>query len=137
MPGVEQASAPALTGAEPHLFVADVTASCKFFSDVLGFRVVFTYGTPPFFAQVARDSARLNLRHVDRAPIDNGMREDETLLAASLTVASAADIEALCEELWRRGAQFFQPLRTEPWGARTFIVRDPDGNLLHFAGPAA
>jgi hypothetical protein len=28
-------------------------------------------------------------------------------------------------------------MKQEPWGARTFIVRDPDGNLLLFAGPAA
>jgi hypothetical protein len=27
-------------------------------------------------------------------------------------------------------------LKREPWNARTFIVRDPDGNLLLFAGPA-
>ena len=26
--------------------------------------------------------------------------------------------------------------RREPWGARDFIVMDPDGNLLLFAGPA-
>jgi hypothetical protein len=31
---------------------------------------------------------------------------------------------------------FFQTLRREPWGARDFILRDPDGNLLLFAGPA-
>ncbi|WP_435528297.1 hypothetical protein [Mesorhizobium abyssinicae] len=24
-------------------------------------------------------------------------------------------------------------MRTEPWGARTFIVSDPDGNLICFA----
>jgi hypothetical protein len=29
-----------------------------------------------------------------------------------------------------------RPLKREPWGAHTFIVRDPDGNLLLFAGPA-
>jgi len=28
---------------------------------------------------------------------------------------------------------FAQTLRNEPWGARTFIVRDPDGNLILFA----
>ena len=33
------------------------------------------------------------------------------------------------------GVPFFQTLRREPWGARTFIVRDPDGNLILFAGP--
>jgi Histidinol dehydrogenase len=34
------------------------------------------------------------------------------------------------------GIAFFQTLRKEPWGAETFIVKDPDGNLLLFAGPA-
>jgi len=28
---------------------------------------------------------------------------------------------------------FHQVLKTEPWGARTFIVRDLDGNLILFA----
>ena len=40
------------------------------------------------------------------------------------------------ELLERAGVAFHQPLKTEPWGARTFVVRDPDGNLLLFAGPA-
>jgi hypothetical protein len=35
-----------------------------------------------------------------------------------------------------RGVTFAQTLRREPWGAKTFIVKDPDGNLLLFAGPA-
>jgi hypothetical protein len=26
--------------------------------------------------------------------------------------------------------------RESRWGAKTFIVKDPDGNLLLFAGPA-
>jgi hypothetical protein len=34
------------------------------------------------------------------------------------------------------GVTFFQTPRREPWGAKTFIVKDPDGNLLLFAGPA-
>jgi hypothetical protein len=34
------------------------------------------------------------------------------------------------------GVVFHQTLRKEPCGAKTFIVRDPDGNLLLFAGPA-
>jgi len=27
-------------------------------------------------------------------------------------------------------------LKKEPWGARTFIIQDLDGNLILFAGPA-
>ena len=37
-------------------------------------------------------------------------------------------------ELQAAGAPLHQTLRTEPWGARTFIIRDPDGNLVAFAG---
>jgi hypothetical protein len=36
----------------------------------------------------------------------------------------------------RQTDTFFQTLRKEPWGAKTFIVKDPDGNLLLFSGPA-
>ena len=31
---------------------------------------------------------------------------------------------------------FHQGLKKEPWGVKNFIVRDPDGNLILFAGPA-
>ena len=48
--------------AEPQLFVSDIKRSCEFFQEKLGFSVVFSYGEPPFYAQVGRDAARLNLR---------------------------------------------------------------------------
>src|SRR4051794_20562457 len=50
--------------AEPQLYVRDIVASCEYYSRVLGFSVAFTYGEPPFYAQVFRDAARLNLRQV-------------------------------------------------------------------------
>ena len=37
-------------------------------------------------------------------------------------------------EFQRIGVTFHKSLRAEPWGARTFIVADPDGNLICFAG---
>src|SRR6478609_2610667 len=52
-----------LSAAEPELFVADIKASCGWFTK-LGFKVVFTYGEPPFYAQVKRDAAPINLRLV-------------------------------------------------------------------------
>ena len=125
-----------IAGAEPQLFVADIKASCEFFISKLGFAVAFTYGEPPFYAQVRRDGARLNLRHVDRPLIDAALRDREELLSASLTVATAEEIEALSAEFQTAGVVFFQTLKREPWGAKDFIVRDPDGNLLLFAGPA-
>ena len=125
-----------ITAAEPQLFVADIKASCDFFTGKLGFSIVFTYGEPPFYAQVARDAARINLRCVATPPIDPELRDREELLAASLTVATAEEIKKLFLANQSAGVTFFQMLRREPWGARDFIVKDPDGNLLLFAGPA-
>jgi catechol 2,3-dioxygenase-like lactoylglutathione lyase family enzyme len=125
-----------IAGAEPQLFVADIKASCDFFTARLGFVVAFSYGEPPFYAQVRRDSARINLRCVERPVIDVTMRDREELLSASLTVATPQEIKALFLEFQAAGVAFFQTLKSEPWGARDFILKDPDGNLLLFAGPA-
>jgi catechol 2,3-dioxygenase-like lactoylglutathione lyase family enzyme len=124
-----------ISAAEPQLFVADIKASCDFFTGKLGFAVVFSYGEPPFYAQVRRDGARLNLRCVEGPVIDAVLRDREQLLSASLTVATAEEIEALFLEFQNAGVTFFRSLKSEPWGARDFIVRDIDGNLLLFAGP--
>ncbi|KRR22035.1 lactoylglutathione lyase [Bradyrhizobium lablabi] len=125
-----------ITAAEPQLFVADIKTSCDFFTGKLGFSVDFIYGEPPFYAQVVRDAARINLRCVAAPLIDPELRDREELLAASLTVASAEEIKNLFLAFQSAGVTFFQTLMRQPWGARNFIVKDPDGNLLLFAGPA-
>ena len=131
------AAKPELTEVEAELFVADIKASCAFFTSKLGFDVVFTYGEPPFYGQVKRDNARLNLRLVCEPVFVGDIREREQLLAASMTLGSAAEIRQLFVQYQSAGVDFQQTLKQEPWGARTFVVRDPDGNLLLFAGPAA
>jgi uncharacterized glyoxalase superfamily protein PhnB len=127
---------PRLSAAEPELFVTDIKAACTWFADKLGFKVVFTYGEPPFYGQVKRDNAPINLRLVCEPVYVGDIREREELLSASMTVDSAAEIKQLFLQYQAAGVDFFRPLKQEPWGARTFIVRDPDGNLLLFAGPA-
>jgi catechol 2,3-dioxygenase-like lactoylglutathione lyase family enzyme len=123
---------PVLGLAEPQLLVADIRAACDFYAGTLGFAVVFTYGEPPFYAQIRRDAARLNLRLVHGPIFAPGFREREAdVLSATIALD---DPKALFLELQAAGAPFHQTLRTEPWGARTFIIRDPDGNLIAFAG---
>ncbi len=125
-----------IVSAEPQVFVADIKASLDFFTQQLGFAVAFVYGEPPYYAQVKRDGARLNLRCVARPVVDSELRDREELLSAALTLGTADAIKQLFLEFQAGGAAFFQTLKTQPWGARTFIVKDPDGNLLLFAGPA-
>src|SRR6476469_10164272 len=80
---------PTLVAAEPQLYVRDIPASCDFYSRMLGFSVAFTYGEPPFYGQVFRNSARLNLRQVDEPVVDPTRRDTEQLLAASITLEDA------------------------------------------------
>jgi len=125
-----------ITCAEPQLLVADIKRSCEFFQQKLGFSLVFSYGDPPYYAQVARDAAHLNLRCVEKSLIESTIRDREQLLSVSMTVATADEIKLLFLEFQAAGVTFLQILKKQPWGARNFIVKDPDGNLLLFAGPA-
>ncbi len=104
--------------AEPQLFVADIERSCEFFRDKLGFSLVFSYGKPPYYAQVGRDAARLNLRCVERAVIES----------ANWSAAAARWFQLLdtrsseATDLHRRKVQLFRKvssaLRTLPARAR-------------------
>jgi catechol 2,3-dioxygenase-like lactoylglutathione lyase family enzyme len=117
--------------AEPQLFVSDIQASIEFYTRKLGFHVRFAHGDPPFYGQLFRDAARLNLRHVDRPVFDARSRAEGDLLSATIVVDR---LEALFLEYRASGVAFHQPISTQPWGARNFIVADPDGNLIAFAG---
>lgn len=121
---------PFLALSEPQLFVADIQRSCDFYTDKLGFNLRFTYGEPPFFAQVFRDGARINLRHVDKPVIDVDRVVPEHLVVATIVLDHG--IKKLFLDYQAANVSFFQTLKTEPWGSRAFIVSDPDGNLVNF-----
>ena len=127
---------PCLSSTSAQLFVADIAASCRFYTR-LGFAVDFVYGDPPFYGQVSRDTAHLALRVVGAPVFVGDVREREALLAGSLTVDTAAEIKRLFQDFQSAGAEFHQTLAPQPWGALNFILRDPDGNLVLFAGPGA
>ncbi len=122
---------PAMT-AEPQLFVSDMDTACRFYLQQMGFRVVLSHGTPPYFLQISRGSWRVNLRSVCGPVFDAGFRVREAdALSATLTLD---DAKAIFEEFQAAGITMHQALRAESWGALTFIVKDPDGNLIAFAG---
>ena len=128
---------PIFNSIEAQLFVANIKSSCDFYTNKLGFAVEFIYGDPPFYGQVIRDNARLNLRLVIEPVFVADVRKREHLLSASITVATANEIKQLFLSYQAAGVSFHQALKREPWGARTFVVSDPDQNLILFAGPAA
>jgi uncharacterized glyoxalase superfamily protein PhnB len=131
----QTAPRPILNSTAAQLFVANIKASCNFYVEKLGFAIDFVYGDPPFYGQVSRDQARLSLRLVCEPVFAGDIREREGLLSATFTLATADEIKQLFLSYQAAGVPFSQTLKKEPWGAKTFIVRDPDGNLILFASP--
>jgi catechol 2,3-dioxygenase-like lactoylglutathione lyase family enzyme len=121
-----------LQQAIPNVFVKDFQAALAYYTGPLGFHPLFVYGEVPFYAHVARDAAILAIRHVSRPVIDH--TAGEALLSAFIEVS---DANALHAELQAAGAQIWQAPRDEPWGMRSVIVSDLDGNLICFASSLA
>jgi len=129
-------SQPILSSVAAHLYVRDLISSTDFFTVKLGFTIDFVYGDPPFYGQVSRDNARLALRSMDESFFAEDIRQRENLLSASITLGTADEIKQLFIAYQAADVPLAQPLRDEPWQAKTFIVKDLDGNLILFAGPS-
>jgi catechol 2,3-dioxygenase-like lactoylglutathione lyase family enzyme len=132
-PGALASTEQCLRVALAHVFVTDIERACTFYRDKLGFRVVFTYGQPPFFGEVARDGARFFLRQVDQPPVDPALRRKESLYSVAIVVESRAQLKQVYADFRAAGAPIQQALKKHPWGDWEFLVTDPDGNLLSFA----
>lgn len=105
-------------------------SGAAFYTVQLGFSAAFVYGEPPFYTQVVREAP------VSISATKTNQSSSLRVGAGVLITATIAldDADALYAEYTAAGVPFAQALREEPWGARTFLVRDPDGNLLLFAG---
>jgi hypothetical protein len=128
-------SRPVLSSTAAQLFISDMKISCEFFTAKLGFSIEFLYGDPPYYGEVSRNNARLGLRLVCEPVFVADIREREQLLSAAITVDTAAEIKQLFLDFQAAEVKFYQTLKKQPWGARNFIVHDPHGNLILFAGP--
>ncbi|HEY4893394.1 MAG TPA: VOC family protein [Reyranella sp.] len=121
--------------AMPFVFVRDVAAALVFYDQALGFGTEFAYGEPPYYAQVIREQVRLALKHADERLFEalKPFRtiKDEEIISASIAVEHA---KPLYLEYQAAGVRFHQPLRRETWGAWSFMVEDPDGNIIAFGG---
>ncbi len=121
----------------PELTCADVARSLRFYTEVLGFTVV--YARPEErFAYLDRGGAQLMLEQPTA----------RVFLAAELIhpygrginlQIEVADVDALHERVLSAGLPLFLPME-EKWyrrdekllGNRQFVVQDPDGYLLRF-----
>ena len=120
-----------LTRAVPVISVASVEAAAGFFKNTLGFSIDFLHGEPPFYGSVSRDGACVHLKFVHEPVLTVGAQDRDGFIVAFIQVEN---VKALYAEYLAAGAGFDQKLKKQAWGGRDFIVRDPEGNGLCFAG---
>ncbi len=116
----------------PALTVADIDASVRFYSEVLGFDVQFTLPGPDgklIHASVKRGDATVMFGQLDPSnPHDQGKLGAG--VALFFTVADNEDIDAYFERVKEAGATVFQEPTDQFWGHRDWVIADPDGYLL-------
>jgi catechol 2,3-dioxygenase-like lactoylglutathione lyase family enzyme len=114
------------------LFVEDLDAAKSFYQEVFQLPVVYEDENSTVFKF---DETLVNLLRVSEAPglvepaavarPDAGVRFQFTL--------GVDDVDAMCEELGRRGVELLNGPMDRPWGIRTASFRDPGGHIWEIA----
>ena len=114
------------------LFVNDLEAARRFYVEVFGLPVfyedeasaVFRFGDTLVNLLQATEATEL----VEPAPVaspETGVRFQFTL--------GVDDVDAMCDELGRRGVELLNGPLDRPWGIRTASFRDPGGHVWEIA----
>jgi catechol 2,3-dioxygenase-like lactoylglutathione lyase family enzyme len=112
--------------AAPCLAVRDIARATAFYESVFGMHKTFENGDPVGFVILKRDDAELHLTLVpDYAGASHNVMH--------LIVGGADEIYRRCQTA--AGARIVNELRDAPWGMRTFVVADPDGNRIDVGQP--
>jgi catechol 2,3-dioxygenase-like lactoylglutathione lyase family enzyme len=122
----------------PELYVSGIETSLRFYTDVLGFTILYSRPEERF-AYLDREGAEIMIEQsVGRAWITAAM--EQPYGRGINFMIEASDVDALYAHVQAVGATVFLSIE-EKWyrrddtevGNRQFIVQDPDGYLLRFA----
>lgn len=117
MPDVPTSNPEQFYQGAPVLSVPDVPATAAFYRRILGFRSD-PGGETPEYTVVWRDNAALHLAKGEHPP--TGVR----------IFFWVRDVNALYEEVIRRGVTIEVPIETRPYRVRDFSIRDPNGVVV-------
>ncbi|MBX3119591.1 MAG: GNAT family N-acetyltransferase [Fimbriimonadaceae bacterium] len=114
-----------ITSLSPILATADIQATVKFYTDVLGFTSSWTWGDTPDFggANWGNVSFMFSL-NPELAERSEGQEQ----------WISVEDVDSLYAKHLENGALIVSAIEDKPWGRREYTVRDPSGYHLRFAG---
>ncbi|WP_319450050.1 MULTISPECIES: VOC family protein [unclassified Mycobacterium] len=110
----------------------DLERVVQFYEQVTGVAAV---RYPPVFAELALPSFILAIGHTQTTQL---FGEDSARPADNHSVIiefKVDDVDGEYERLKPIVSEWVQPPTTMPWGNRSILFRDPDGNLVNFFTP--
>jgi len=114
------------------LFVEDLAEAKRFYLEVFGLPVVFEDENSAVFRF---GETLINLLKVTEAPelIEPAIVASSEAGARFQFTLGVQDVDAMCEELQRRGVELLNGPMDRPWGIRTASFRDPGGHIWEIA----
>lgn len=110
----------------PIFATVDVVQTLEYYKEVLGFDSTWTWGEPPTFGGASCGGTSI-------------MFNFQPELAANVSGhqhwINVEDADASFSNHVARGAEVVEPIADRPWGFREYVLADPNGYHLRFAGP--
>ncbi len=121
------------------LVVRDIPRAVRFYQEALGLHLRFVQGEAYALFQIGATKLALQLARPagPDLPVAVDLVAPRSDSGVSVLVAFAVeDADQWCATLRERGVPILREPADYPWGDREFSIRDPDGHVLIFYGPA-
>ncbi len=104
---------------------ADMARAVAFYTEIMGFSVVFQNGDPVMFTILERGAAEL---HLLSAPGYRGP-------GFNVAHMYVDDVDALHAQCAANGVPIVKAIADKDYGMRAFVITDPDGNRIDIGQP--
>jgi lactoylglutathione lyase len=120
----------------PILYVDDVSASVRFYRDVVGFKEMYRFpaSDEPGYVALRLDDGKIGLSSAAFPGIHGKPQRPVTGRPFELCL-EVENVDAFVETLRDAGVRVLAEPADQVWGERVAYVEDPDGNPVHIRGP--
>lgn len=123
-----------MVGVEIVLACKDLDKAVKFYTEQLGFRVVKEESQEDFVTlEFAENSIMLEKDNLFKEALPE-LREElsRNQYGVGTTIfIHVDDADRRYRDIKAKGVKIFSKIETKPWGAREFVIKDPEGYLLN------
>jgi uncharacterized glyoxalase superfamily protein PhnB len=116
----------------PAIFVKDIKAACRFYTQVLGQKINVDFGVNVGFVG---GLALWQRDYATQVIFKRPTAEDEPHHDHAELYFETDQLDEVYKRLEEKGVEFIQPLGEQPWGARATCFYDFDGHIVELAEP--